>query len=95
MAIDIKYLFMCIFTTHAFSLVKYLFLCPRCFFFLAVLGLCCCLGFSPVMASGVHCLVVVCKLVIVVASVVVEHRLWSVWASVVSARGLSSYGVLA
>ena len=63
-------------------------------FFLAVLGLCCCSGFSPVMASGGHCLVVVCRLLIVVASLV-EHRLWSVWASVVSARGLSSYGVLA
>ena len=46
------------------------------------------------MASGGHCLVVVCRLLIVVASLV-EHRLWSVWASLVSARGLSSYGVLA
>ena len=94
MAIDIKYLLMCIFTTHVFSSVKCLFLCPRFFFFLAVLGLCCCSGFFPVMASGGHCLVVVCRLLIVVASLV-EHRLWSVWASVVSARGLSSYGVLA
>ena len=33
MAIDIKYLFMCIFTTHVFSSVKCLFLCPRFFFF--------------------------------------------------------------
>ena len=67
---------------------------PQVFFFLAVLGLFCCSGFFPVMASGGHCLVVVCRLLIVVASLV-EHRLWSVWASVVSARGLSSYGVLA
>ena len=62
--------------------------------FLAVMGLCCCMGSSLVAVSRGCSSVVVCRLLIVVASLV-EHRLWSVWASVVSARGLSSYGVLA
>ena len=43
--------------------------------FLAVLGLCCCVGFSLVVASGGYFLVVVCRLLIVVASLIAEHRL--------------------
>ena len=43
-------------------------------FFLAVLGLCCCTDFSLVVASGSYSLVVVHKPLIVVASLVAEHR---------------------
>ena len=42
--------------------------------FLAVLGLCCCVGFSLVVASWCYSLVVVCRLLIAVASLVAEHR---------------------
>ena len=42
-----------------------------------------CMGYS---------LVVVHKLLIVVASLVTEHRLWGTWASAVAARGPSSCG---
>ena len=41
--------------------------------FLAVLGLCCCVGFSLVVASWCYSLVVVCRLLIAVASLAVEH----------------------
>ena len=44
-------------------------------FILAVLGLHCCIGVSLVVASGGYSLVVVCGLLVVVASLVVEHRL--------------------
>ena len=40
---------------------------------LAVLGLCCCTGFSLVVASGGCSVVVMCRLLIAVASVVVEQ----------------------
>ena len=42
---------------------------------LAVLGLCCCVGFSLVVASGGYSLVAVLWLLIVVVSLVAEHRL--------------------
>jgi hypothetical protein len=42
-------------------------------YILAVLGLCCCTGFSLDAASGGYSLVVVCKLLIVMASLVAEH----------------------
>ena len=45
------------------------------FFILAVLGLHCCAGFSPVAGSGGYSLVAVCGLLIVVASLLVEHSL--------------------
>ena len=54
-----------------------------CFFFFTVLGLCCHRGFSLVVASTGYSVVVVCGLLIVVASFVAEHGLWSTWASVV------------
>ena len=41
-----------------------------------MLGLHCCSGFSLVAASGGYSLVAVCGLLIAVASLVVEHRLW-------------------
>ena len=40
------------------------------YLFLAVLGLRCCVGISPVGASGGHCLIEVCGLLIAVACVV-------------------------
>ena len=42
--------------------------------------------------SGGYSLVVVCKLLIAVASLAGEHRLWGVRASVVAAPGLQSAG---
>ena len=42
---------------------------------LAVLGLCCCMGFSLVAVRGGYSLVLVCGLIIMVASLVVEHGL--------------------
>ena len=53
------------------------------YLFLTVLGLCCHRGFSLVVASTGHSLVVVSGLLIVVASSVAEHGLWSTRASVV------------
>ena len=47
-------------------------------------------GFSLVVASRGHSLVVVPGLLIAVASLVAEHRLWGVWASVVVVSGLCS-----
>ena len=52
------------------------------FLFLVVLGLCCCVGFSLVAANGGYSLVVMCGLLIVVASLVVEHGLQGMQASV-------------
>ena len=45
------------------------------YLFLAVLGLCCFLGFSLGLASRGYPPVVVCRLLIVVASLVEEHGL--------------------
>ena len=50
------------------------------------LGLRCCSACSLVVASGVYSLVVVCGLLVVVASRVVEHRLWSTGSEVVVHR---------
>ena len=61
--------------------------------FLAVLGLCCCMGFSLVASSRSYSLVVVCGLLIAVASLVAEHRLYDERASVVAAPGLQSTGL--
>ena len=50
--------------------------CKFIYLFLAALRLRCCThGLSLVVASGSHSLVAVCRLLIVVASLVVEHRL--------------------
>ena len=46
---------------------------------LAVLGLCCYVGFSPVAESRGHSLVVVHRLLVAVASLVADHTL-STWA---------------
>ena len=45
------------------------------YLFLALLGLCCCVGFSLVVASGGHSLVAVCGFLIVGPSLVSEHGL--------------------
>ena len=49
------------------SLKKFFYL------FLPVKGLCCCMDFSLVAESGGNTLVVMCKFLIVVASLVAEH----------------------
>ena len=57
---------------HSFH---YIMLCVFFFFFLAVLGLCCCKGFSQVVASRGYFLVAVCGLLITVAFLVAEYSL--------------------
>ena len=58
---------------------------------MAVLGLCCCAGFSLVAASGGRLFVVVRGLLIVLASLVEEYGLHNAWTSVV-VHGLGSIG---
>ena len=63
--------------------VIYLFI-----YLLAVLRLPSCVrAFSSCVVRGLL-LLAVCGLLIVVASLVAEHRLWGMWASVVGACGL-------
>ena len=62
------------------------------YWFLAVLGLHCCMGFYLVAGSGDYSLVAVCSLLIVVNSPVTKHRLQGTWASVVVAPGSQSTG---
>ena len=59
-----------------------------------MLGLCCSVRTSLVEVSGGYSLVTMCRLLIVVASRAVGHRLWGTWASGVMARGLRSVGLL-
>ena len=49
------------------------------------------MDFSLVVADGGCSLVVLCGLLIAVASLVVEHRLCGTWASIVAAHGLRSW----
>ena len=48
--------------------------------FLTVLGLCCCPGFSLLVASGGYSLVAVCGPLTAVAASVAKHRLQGTWA---------------
>ena len=61
-------------------------------YFLAVLGFRCCVGFSLIVLSKDCSLVVMRRLLIAVASLIVEHRLPGARALVVAARGLYSTG---
>ena len=56
---------------HVFFFLIYTFV----YLFMAMLGLCGCVGFSLVAASNGYSLVVVHGLLIAVASLVAEHRL--------------------
>ena len=58
--------------------------CNLIYLLLAVLGLRCCSGFSLVAVSRSYSLVAMCQLLIVVASLVVEHGLWGPWVLVVA-----------
>ena len=49
-------------------------------------------AFSLVAASGGYSLVAACGLLITVAFLIEEHRLWGAWVLVVAAHGLSSRG---
>ena len=62
---------------------------------MVVLGLGYCASLSLVAESGGYSLVAVHEFLNVVTSLVVEHGLWPVWASVVAAREFSSCGSLA
>ena len=55
-----------------------------------MLGLPCCTGFSLVAESMGYYPIAVLWLLIEIASLVAEHRLWGALASVVGAHGLSS-----
>ena len=57
-----------------------------------MLGLCCCSGSSLVVASGGYSLAMVHRLLIAVASLVAEHRLWGTQTSGLAAHGLNSCG---
>ena len=57
-----------------------------------MLGLCCCVDFSLAVVSGGYSLAAVCRLLILVASLVAEHRLQGAWVSRAAAWGFSSYG---
>ena len=50
------------------------------------------MGFSLAVVSGGCSLVAAHKLLVAIAFLAVEHRLWGTWASVVAARGLSICG---
>ena len=74
---------------YGYSLFLFLF----CFvLFLAVLGLCCCAGFSLVAATKGCSLVAVRRLLIMVASLVAEHRLLIMVASLVAEHRLVGSG---
>ena len=57
------------------SKISLIFLYNFMYLFVTVLGLCCCTGFSLLAVSGGCYLVAVCRLLIAMASLVVEHRL--------------------
>ena len=59
---------------------------------MAAAALCCCAGFSLGVVGGGCSLVAVPGLLIVVASLVAEHSLWGMRASVAAPPGLSSCG---
>ena len=61
-------------------------------FLMTLLGLRCCVTFSLVVANEDYCLVVALGLLVAVASLVAEHRLWGMQASVAAALGLWSTG---
>ena len=70
--------------SNTFNICSVLFSIKQSFFFPAMLGLCCCIGFSLIAASGGYSLVAVCGLLTVVASLVAEHGLSGTQASVVA-----------
>ena len=61
------------------------------YLFLAVLGLHCCAQAFSSGEQGLH-FIVVCRLLVALSSLVVEHRLWGTQASIVAALRLSSFG---
>ena len=58
----------------------FFFAVASCIYFLAVLGLGCCMGFSLVAVKRVYPLVEACRLLTAVASPVIEHRILSTQA---------------
>ena len=61
---------------------------------MAVLDCHCCAGFSQVTTSRGYSLIVVCRLLIQVASLVAEQGLQGMWASVVVECGLEQLWLL-
>ena len=60
-----------------FLIGPWMYICKKNFIYLltALRGLCCCMSFSLVVANGAYPLVVVCGLLIVVASLIAERGL--------------------
>ena len=87
-SVPFRYKFTCDQTYQIISLTHFpLFLI---LFYLVVLSLHCCTGFSPVIGSRSYSLAAVHGLLFVTPSLFAEHRLWSVQASVDVICGLSS-----
>ena len=74
------------------SLKKIFFLIYFIYLFFSVLGLCYCMGFSLVVASGSHSPAMVLRFLFAVASLVAKHWLLGTRAPVVETPGLSSCG---
>ena len=74
----------CIYLLNSSSFFFFLFI--TLFLFLAVPALLCCTSFSPVAVIWGYSLVVVCRLLVAVASLAVEHGLCGLWTSVVVVR---------
>ena len=70
------------FLSHGKTSVSLSFLFSSILFYLffSVRGLCCYRGFSLVAMSRDYSIVVVLGLLVEVASLAVEHRLWGTWA---------------
>ena len=62
------------------------------YLYLAVWGLCCFMGYPLVAMSGGYSPVAVHELLVVVASLIVEHRLEGPWAQWLWPRGLVARG---
>ena len=60
-----------------------------------MLGLCCCSGFSLVVASGGYSLLLAHRLLIAMAPFAAKHRLWGMQASVITAPGPYRTGSIA
>ena len=77
-------------TTSVFFSVQSQVFKNICLFIYGCIGSPCCMGFSLVAVSKGYSLFAVCRLLIVIASLVAQHSLHGLWASVTVAYRLSS-----
>ena len=64
----------------------------KSYLFLVALGPCCCIQAFSSCSKLVSLFIELCRPLIAVGSLVVEHRIWGTWASVVAEQGLRSWG---